>query len=152
MESKTKLINLTPHKITIVGEDGEVRARIPPSGKVARVVTEQTLIGYVENIPVVKTNFGDIEGIPHVCDNCDYDCYVRYDSDGVGEVDPSYAKLIDDLRCMGQRPVRYYIVSSLVAQALAGKRNDLLAPDTSPQGVVRDEEGRIVGVKRFQRW
>jgi len=72
-EMERKLVNLTPHEIRVVGEDGGVRTRIPPSGKVARVVTEQTLIGYVENIPVVKTNFRDIEGIPHVCDNCDYD-------------------------------------------------------------------------------
>jgi len=31
-------------------------------------------------------------------------------------------------------------------------REDVVAPDTSPNGVVRDEEGRIVDVKRFQRW
>ncbi len=43
-----------------------------------------------------------------------------------------------------------YIVSSLVAQAV--NRPDVLAPDTGPQSAVRDEEGRIVGVRRFQKW
>lgn len=44
-----------------------------------------------------------------------------------------------------------YIVSSLVAQALAGKRDDVVAPDTGPTAY-RDEEGRITAVRRFQRW
>jgi len=43
-----------------------------------------------------------------------------------------------------------YIVSSLVCQALAGKRNDIVAPDTSPNGAIRDEEGNIIGVRRLQ--
>ncbi|GIV86608.1 MAG: hypothetical protein KatS3mg054_0637 [Chloroflexus sp.] len=43
-----------------------------------------------------------------------------------------------------------YIVSSLVLSALAGSRPDVVAPDTSPTGAVRDEAGRIVGVRGFQ--
>jgi hypothetical protein len=40
-----------------------------------------------------------------------------------------------------------YIVSALVAQAVAGKRLDVVAPDTSDP--VRDKDGRIIGVKGF---
>lgn len=43
-----------------------------------------------------------------------------------------------------------YIVPFLVASALP-ERDDLLAPDTTPESVVRDEQGRIVGVKRLQK-
>lgn len=43
-----------------------------------------------------------------------------------------------------------YIVSSLVAQNVKD-RDDVIAPDTSPQGVMRDEKGNIIGVKRFQK-
>ena len=43
-----------------------------------------------------------------------------------------------------------YIVSFLVCQACPD-RTDLVAPDTTPESVVRDENGRIVGVKRFQK-
>jgi len=114
-EKEMELINLTPHEIKIVGEDGEVKAVIPPSGKVARVKTKQTVVGFVDDIPIVKTTFGDVEGLPE------------------------------------PQPNTVYIVSSLVAQAIKG-RDDIVAPDTSPNGVVRDNEGRIVGVKRFQRW
>ena len=48
-------------------------------------------------------------------------------------------------------PDTVYIVSSLVAQSLATSgRNDVLAPDTGPDSVIRDEAGRIIGVRRFQ--
>lgn len=44
----------------------------------------------------------------------------------------------------------FYIVSLLVLQAAAGKRDDLIGPDTGPGSVVRDENGQILGVRRFQ--
>lgn len=47
-----------------------------------------------------------------------------------------------------QKPGTFYVVSTLVAQN--ADRGDVLAPDTSPESVVRDEEGRIVGVRRLQ--
>jgi len=42
-----------------------------------------------------------------------------------------------------------YIVSVLVLQALKGQRTDVMAPDTGPDSVVRDENGRIAGVRAF---
>ncbi|AMQ66525.1 hypothetical protein BH753_gp043 [Bacillus phage Shbh1] len=47
-----------------------------------------------------------------------------------------------------QKENTYYIVSMLVKQALPD-RDDLLSPDTSPSGAVRDSENRIIGVKGF---
>lgn len=41
----------------------------------------------------------------------------------------------------------FYIVSGLIAQALAGKRNDLFVPDQ----LVRDEKGNIVGARALAR-
>jgi hypothetical protein len=110
-----ELVNLTPHEVRVMGENGKIRLVVPPSGKVARVKTVQAVVGNVNNIPVVRTTFGDVEGLPEPRENI------------------------------------VYIVSSIVAQAVP-HREDVIAPDTSPQGVVRDEQGRIVGVKRFQRW
>ena len=43
-----------------------------------------------------------------------------------------------------------YLVSSLVLSAVED-REDVLAPDTSAESVVRDEAGRIIGVRRLQR-
>jgi len=136
-----ELINLTPHPITVVGEDGEVRTIIPPSGVVARVETGQTVVGQVCGIPVVRTVFGVVEGLPWQCSNC--------------RGNPNVCEHVPDLqltgKCLHQEPQKVFIVSSMVAQAVAF-REDVVAPDTSPQSAVRDEQGRIVGVKRFQRW
>ena len=41
-----------------------------------------------------------------------------------------------------------YITSSVVAKAL--RRDDVLAPDTTDTGVIRDGSGNIVAVKRLQ--
>lgn len=42
-----------------------------------------------------------------------------------------------------------YLVSFMVVNALPN-RKDLIAPNTSPQACVRDEEGKIIGVRSFQ--
>jgi hypothetical protein len=49
-----------------------------------------------------------------------------------------------------EQPDTVYIVSLLVLQAMEGDRDDLIAPDTGPGSVVRDENGQIIGVRRFQ--
>lgn len=46
-----------------------------------------------------------------------------------------------------------YLVSTLVLQALKAngiERPDCLAPNTGLSGAIRDEQGRIVGVRGFQ--
>lgn len=109
-----KIINLTPHAITVRLESGD--RVFEPSGQVARVATTATPAGEVDGIPVVNQTFGEIEGLP------------------VPE------------------PNTVFIVSSIVlAAAKEAGRTDVIAPDTSPQGVIRDEQGRIVAVKRFVR-
>jgi len=47
-------------------------------------------------------------------------------------------------------PDTVYIVSGLVLSALAGTRPDVVQPDTSPAGAIRDGDGRIVAVRGFQ--
>ena len=44
-----------------------------------------------------------------------------------------------------QSPRTFYIVSRLVLNACAGKRNDLLVPNQ----LIRDSEGQIVGCRSF---
>ena len=114
-----KIVNLTPHEVTIYLPSGEVK-RIPPSGVVARVKTFREEAGTLEGIPLVTVRYGEVEGLPK---------------------EPE--------------PDTYYIVSVLVAQALVSDpkwRGKLLVPDTSPQGAVRDKDGRIIGVKALQVW
>jgi len=45
-----------------------------------------------------------------------------------------------------------FIVSSPVLSALAGKRDDLVEPDTSPAGnSLRNTEGQVIAVRRFRK-
>ncbi len=63
-----RLINLTPHEITLVGSEGEVIASLPPSGQVARckevteVVDHLTING--KQFPVIVKRLGEVENLP----------------------------------------------------------------------------------------
>lgn len=61
-----KIVNLTPHGITVMNEEGTFV--FPPSGKVARVETITTLVGYQGSIPVYKTTFGEVVNLPEKTD------------------------------------------------------------------------------------
>jgi len=60
------LINLTPHPI-VVRTDG-VDITIPASGQIARVTSRQELTSHIDiygiEIPVQRTTFGQVEGLP----------------------------------------------------------------------------------------
>ena len=62
-----RLVNLTPHPITLISPDGE-QVMVPPSGTVARVAERMESLGeiVVEGVvvPVVKRSFGEVDGVP----------------------------------------------------------------------------------------
>lgn len=108
------IINLTAHAINVFLEEKEMSF---PSEGLARVRTEEKTIGTVEGIPVIKTVYTTVEGLPEQQENT------------------------------------IYLVSTLVLQALKTNgidRPDCLAPNTGISGAIRDEQGRIVGVRGFQ--
>lgn len=57
-DMKTKLINLTPHAITIGNRT------IPPSGTVARVAVTRSPVGDVDGIPAFLPMFGPVQNLP----------------------------------------------------------------------------------------
>ncbi|HCM36992.1 MAG TPA: hypothetical protein DIS53_03650 [Candidatus Wildermuthbacteria bacterium] len=71
-----RLLNLTPHELVLVGENSDPIVRIPQSGQVARVATRATKVGEVEVdgyiVPVVSTEFGEIDGLPEATDGTIY--------------------------------------------------------------------------------
>lgn len=64
----TNIINLTPHDITIVDEDGSIRLVIPASGTLARCKATTVSLGTITVgdvvIPVTATEMGEVEGLP----------------------------------------------------------------------------------------
>ena len=68
MSNHPDFLNLTPHEIVLVTEDGD-RLAIPPSGTVARVEAEEESLGTFPvngdgDIPVVSRSFGKVKGLP----------------------------------------------------------------------------------------
>jgi hypothetical protein len=59
-----RLINLTPHTLTIVGADGSFVRNISPSGTVARCAVTRKQVGCVDGIPINRTYFGDVDALP----------------------------------------------------------------------------------------
>jgi hypothetical protein len=59
---KVKFVNLTPHDINIVTDNGIVT--IPRSGKVARCNTISSLGGRIDGIPLYATRYGDVIDLP----------------------------------------------------------------------------------------
>lgn len=109
-----KVVNLTAHSINVIL--GEQNITYPSEG-LARVKTEEKIIGTVDGIPVVKTVYTTVEGLPDMQEDT------------------------------------VYLVSTLVLQALKANgvcRPDCLAPNTGLSGAIRDEQGRIIGVRGFQ--
>lgn len=63
------IVNLTPHEIKIVLETGTIS--IPSTG-IARVESKTVPCGQVDGIPVTKTTFGKVEGLPAEEDGVSY--------------------------------------------------------------------------------
>jgi hypothetical protein len=59
-----ELVNLTPHRLNLLDEDGEEVLVVEPSGDVARVQTERVQVGSVQGVPLYETQQGDVENLP----------------------------------------------------------------------------------------
>lgn len=58
-----QFINLTPHAINFIKEDGSTLT-IPASGTLARMTTLTVVTGEIDGIPITETVFGKVEGLP----------------------------------------------------------------------------------------
>ena len=55
-------VNLCQHAIDIVA--GDAIRTVPPSGSVARVSSTSSIVGEVEGLPIHRTVFGAVDGVP----------------------------------------------------------------------------------------
>ena len=66
------MINLTPHEIVIVEENGDEIVSFPASGVIARVSVTEKVTGMLrfDGIPVdiITSTFGEVEGLPALPD------------------------------------------------------------------------------------
>lgn len=69
-----RLVNLTPHTINIIGEDGTVTV-LPASGAIARVATVRQIlppIGDGTEIAAYRTTYGEVSGLPEPAPSTGY--------------------------------------------------------------------------------
>lgn len=59
-----KIVNLTPHQINFVDDNGVAILTVEPSGTLARVTTATVITGEINGIPTTETRFGEVEGLP----------------------------------------------------------------------------------------
>lgn len=74
--TNTNVINLTPHAVNIVGDDGSVSVTIPASGDVARCSQTISIVGSVTlgsvAIPISSSSYGEVVDLPEPQDNTYY--------------------------------------------------------------------------------
>ena len=58
-----EIVNLTPHEVKVLDDDDNVIATFPSVG-VARARQHDVPASEIESIPVVKTEFGEVSGLP----------------------------------------------------------------------------------------
>ena len=68
-EIKAEIINLTPHSITFVDDEGTELLVVEPSGQLARVSSSTVRTGWIETsagirIPTSGTEYGEVQGVP----------------------------------------------------------------------------------------
>ena len=117
VDQQETIINATPHALNICDEAGEIVDTIPApidKSQIARVSSTATNVGTLRGYNVVRTEYGDVEGLEE------------------------------------ETPGVVYLVSAMVGQVLAGKRNDIYSPDTGATAVRNN--GQIVGVRQFIKW
>lgn len=59
-----KFVNLTPHDVNFVTEDGIPLLTVEPCGIIARVSCKTMVIGKEDGIPITTNVYGDVEGLP----------------------------------------------------------------------------------------
>lgn len=66
-----RFVNLTPHKLTILGDDDQVVKTIDSSG-VARVDVQRTQVDSIDGVPIYDSTYGDVDGLPDPQDDTMY--------------------------------------------------------------------------------
>ena len=58
-----KIVNMTPHTVNMVSEDGTKIADFVSEGEI-RLTQESKQIGTINGVPLTQTFFGDVQGLP----------------------------------------------------------------------------------------
>lgn len=124
-----KLINLTPHPISVLGQQGEQIVTIQSSGE-ARLAVSRVIAGRI-SVPVW---YGSEEDA----------VYIEHNT-------PVFASSFGELTGLPEQPEPHtaYIVSPLVAEYATGEPSLARWPLLVPDLIVRNSAGEIIGCQGF---
>lgn len=89
------VVNLTPHAINILSENGEQIVNYPASGNVARCGNVNTSLGEMDGVPVITQGFGEVSGVPEPVDGTIYLVSMVVGSALKGQRDDIYGPATD---------------------------------------------------------
>lgn len=78
-----RIVNLTPHKINFVKDDGTTLATIESSG-VCRVFCSTVVAGGIDGTPTTEIKYGEVEGLPDPEDGAVYVVSTLVDGKQIG--------------------------------------------------------------------
>ncbi|AKA44369.1 hypothetical protein PPSC2_26980 (plasmid) [Paenibacillus polymyxa SC2] len=67
-----QVVNLTPYEVKIVDDGGAVIKAYPATGKMVRVNTNDIQLPSVDEVPVVRVEYTDVDGLPESRPNTIY--------------------------------------------------------------------------------
>lgn len=102
------LINLTPHPVNMLDNEGNVIKVLPKCEVPPRLRQETKNVGEINGFPLTETKFGTTEHLP-------------------------------------KKQVGVFLIVSRLVSSANPKRTDLIVPN----GLVRNENGQIIGCKSF---
>ena len=152
-----KIVNLTPHAITIPGLVRHVGPSpadvvlddwtLSPSGAIARCAEQASPAAPIDGIPTSRVAFGAVEGLP-------VPAYEERPTACAGipasDLCPECGGMDGHVSLTYHVPAIYYVVSIVVAQAAraSGRAvDDLLTPGQQ----IRDSDGRVIGCRSLAR-
>lgn len=115
-----KWLNLTPHSINIVDEEGNLIKEFPPSGGALRLRSLKGLLGHLDGVPIIREELGspELQGLPEK------------------EIKGAYV-IVSSVVASSPEALEWLLGRGAFAVLV-------------PTDFVRDENGRIVGAKALR--
>ena len=141
-----EIINLTPHKITILDSKNNIQRVIAASGRIARLSVKIEKAFVIDNVQITKTVFGEPVDLPKaqwIAEHAGtFNTTYGHGFSKRGAQEDCAAKCYKHFSDCIAYPLTYYIVSQIIKSRFP-EREDLLVPAE----MQRDNDGNIIGCR-----
>jgi len=116
-----KWLNLTPHSVVILDNNGEVIKEFLPSGGTIRLAAKRGLLGHLDGVPILREELGSpvLEGLPEE------------------ELEKAHYVIVSSVVASSEEAVKWLLSKGIIGILV-------------PTDFVRDKEGKIIGAKALK--